>query len=342
MSARRLQCQLKPTSRQVRASSRNEFTSASSPEEPFALPPVVDAQLLGGQWPAVCEDGLGHLLDRDVAEVQVGRQAAGMTGIGRGRATSGARRSHAVASSGTACRRAFAAGAPPGVPATGGTDGSRGKRLDGSPEVVRDSRSRTGRVLARAASGMRGLAAARWAQASAKALWMRRPEVGGRIHRRAQKGQGHHASCESTAKTGDRGLRRARASLCPGTMKQGKSSVTTSEARVGQPAKQPRRGLVLCLHERPVVETQLGRGRVALARMPSSMNRCSRRDGPGVVEAQALVDHERLLHLARAPQRVVEGVVVVETPIGLHPVEDVARPPAFVLGSLSRRRRAWL
>ena len=89
-----------------------------------------------------------------------------------------------------------------------------------------------------AASGTRGFAAARCGQASAKALWMRgrRCAAADTAGPRSDSGT---TEFESTAKTGTATFR-ARASAWGGTMKQGKSSVTTRHARSESRRRRPR------------------------------------------------------------------------------------------------------
>ena len=92
----------------------------------------------------------------------------------------------------------------------------------------------------------------------------------------------------------------------------------------GGPAREteeePPRGFRRRLHEGPVVEPPLARG-AGVGRHAFEDELVQAAGRPGVVEPQALVDHEGSAQLGRALERVVEGVVVVEAPIGLHPVE---------------------
>ena len=135
-------------------------------------------------------------------------------------------------------KRARAAGVPPGIPSTGGTVASRGKASTKAATsfVFHASKGAFTRFVA--TSGIRGFAAARCGQASAKALWMRgrRCAAADTAGPRSDSGT---TEFESTAKTGTSTFR-ARASAWGGTMKQGKSSVTTRHARSESLRRRPR------------------------------------------------------------------------------------------------------
>ena len=206
--------------------------------------------------------------------------------------TSDPPRSRAAASSGTREAVPSRPGVPPTIPGTSGTVRSKGKASPGIPRAARDPRPRTARRPGP------GPPQERRASARRDAPRLRRRPCGsaaGDGRRRRPRRPGATAarpSCRPPRRPAPPSGA-ARAALCPGTTKQGKSSVTTSAARVREPAEQAACGLLLRLHEGPVAEPEGGGGRGVV---PHAFEHEAVEPprGPGVVEAQPLVDHQRL------------------------------------------------
>ena len=141
-------------------------------EEALALAAVVDPQLVRAPVAGGPEDALHDLFDREVPEVQVGGQAAGVAllegprlGAVLGVAVEPLLQEPAQAG---ACRRRS-----PGVCATGGTLASRGSESTKAATSSTAQVSNGASTGTRAASVILGFFAARCGHASAKALWMR-------------------------------------------------------------------------------------------------------------------------------------------------------------------------
>ena len=161
-------------------------------EEALALPPVVEAQLLGRPFAGGGERGLDHLLDRDVAEVQVRREAARVA-VGRRAWLRALLRVAAQALLQEAAKaRAARPASRPACAATGGTVASRGRASTKAATSSRLPRvERAPRRASRPRPVTRGFAAARCGQASAKALWMRGRRWAAADTGGAEKGQRH-------------------------------------------------------------------------------------------------------------------------------------------------------
>ena len=155
---------------------------------------------------------------------------------------------------------------------------------------------RAGRFLRAARARRRGRAGARCVPGLANALWMRGRRCAAAKTGAPSRRERHDAvAVDGEDRDGPRASRGRR--VCPGTMKQGKSSVTTSAARAASGRDQAAAG-ARRLDERPVGEPEP-------LRVAAVVRACPRgRSGgaaarPRVVETQALVDDERLVERAR-------------------------------------------
>ncbi len=152
----------------------------------------------------------------------------------------------------------------------------------------------------------------------------------GAVDPRAQMGRRRHGRAESAQRDDAAGVHRDHRHLRPPGQRGGLPGhdeawevVGDHERRAGRQPRQQSAPLThLALHPGPVAEPESCRGcRVLPHALENEAMQPEAR--PGIVEAEALVDHERLAEPAGLGQGVVEGVVVVETAGDLHPVEDV-------------------
>ena len=164
--------------------------------------------------------------------MEIRAEAALVGGAGRERPSAVPRRRWATKSA----RRRRAAGVPPGASRTGATLRSSGSEATSPSRSSSGAGSNGGAGAVRSITGAR--AAARHSHASANARWIRgrscaAAETAGP---RRLKGTMPLVSTATTATS----VAAARAAVWAGTMKAGKSSVTTSAARAARIAMSPR------------------------------------------------------------------------------------------------------
>jgi len=93
----------------------------------------------------------------------------------------------------------------------------------------------------------------------------------------------------------------------------------------GEPGHKAATSVRFRLHERPVGESKSGGGGAVVAH-PFQHEAMQAGARPGIVEPESLVDHERLAALLGLAEGEVEGMVALQSAIGLHPVQDVVAP----------------